>query len=97
MPELRACGGRAFQGGANYGDKRNMCWEDPHESSISRTRGRNERTLDGVKAFPTYFCFGHPPTLLDVYTLVPFSAFPLNRPNDESDLAKENATLRWNH
>lgn len=37
MPELRICGGRrAFQGGANYGDERNMCWEDPEESSIRR-------------------------------------------------------------
>lgn len=42
MPELRVCGGRrAFQGGANFGDERNMYWEDPHESGISRAGERD--------------------------------------------------------
>jgi len=32
---------RAFQGGASYGHGRSVCWEDPHESSISRAGGRD--------------------------------------------------------
>lgn len=46
-------------------------------------------TLGGVKAFSTYFCFVHSPTLLNVYLIVPDSAFFLNRPNDVRKLAKK--------